>query len=210
MQCFFEKIALHENWTEVGIQLTQFSSACMSMRENLILVEDVSVHCSGNHKCTVYYQILQGSQNIWILEEFCFYIFKISYIFLCFKTRMIRCLEAEGSPIVGWDFFRIGLSIAVCLVVGRPFATWAIKARMNTVWKAQLISKPYARVRLCLKKKWEKALEIMTNPFYFTRARTARDMDGTLHTDFWKSENSREIKHLNIFKSTDYGRPERK
>ena len=126
---------------------------------------------SGNHVCTVYYQILQGSQNRWVLEEFCFYIFKISYRFLCFKTRMIRCLEAEGSPIVGWDFFRIGLSIAVCLVVGRPFATWAIKARMNTVWKAQLISKPYARVRLCLKKKWEKALEIMTNPFYFTRAR---------------------------------------
>ena len=121
---------------------------------------------SGNHVCTVYYQMLQGSQNRWVLEEFCFYIFKISYRFLCFKTRMIRCLEAEGSPIVGWDFFRIGLSIAVCLVVGRPFATWAIKARMNTVWKAQLISKPYARVRLCLKKKWEKALEIMTNPFY--------------------------------------------
>ena len=46
----------------------------------------------------------------------------------------------------------------------------------------------------------------MTNPFYFTRARTATDMDVTLLTDFCKSETSREIKksfkhYLNIFKS---------
>ena len=41
------------------------------------------------------------------------------------------------------DFFNMGLSMAVFLVVGRPFATKAIKARMNTKWReARLISKP--------------------------------------------------------------------
>ena len=44
------------------------------------------------------------------------------------------------------DFFKMGLSMPVCLVVGRPFATKAIKARMNTKWwRARLISKPLRR-----------------------------------------------------------------
>ena len=47
------------------------------------------------------------------------------------------------AAMVGGDFFKRGLSMAVCLVVGRPFATKAIKARMNTTWRgARLISKP--------------------------------------------------------------------
>ena len=43
-------------------------------------------------------------------------------------------------------------------------------------------------------------------PYCRNGARTATEMDGTLHTDFQKSETSRDIKkffwyHLNIFKS---------
>ena len=50
------------------------------------------------------------------------------------------------AAMVGGDFFKMGLSMAVCLVVGRPFATKAIKARMNTKWRrARLISKPLRR-----------------------------------------------------------------
>ena len=30
--------------------------------------------------------------------------------------------------------------------------------------------------------------------FYIGKARTATEKDGTLHTDFWKSETGREIK----------------
>ena len=53
---------------------------------------------------------------------------------LVMTSARVGHLEAAGSPMVGWDFFKMGRSIAVCLVVGRPFATKAIKAKMNTKW----------------------------------------------------------------------------
>ena len=48
---------------------------------------------------------------------------------------------------------------------------------------------------------WRIIYKILPYVLEIPKAKTATDMDGTLHTDLWKSETSREIKKLSYVSS---------